>query len=80
MDMLKNPFIGGGFGGLLVIMMVFADHKYHRSQRKNKEYFRMFIMASLIVGGIIHFSCNSHPSVQSGGGPQSAILIGRPDF
>ena len=83
-DMLKNPFIGAGFGTLIILIIIIIDHKYNNNSRTNKQYFRLSVMIYIILFSLVHFVYSEKNFLkQTGGGNMKeleTILIGRPDF
>ena len=53
--MLKNPFIGAGFGTLIILIIIIIDHKYNNNSRTNKQYFRLSVMIYIILFSLVHF-------------------------
>ena len=83
-DMLKNPFIGAGFGTLIILIIIIIDHKYNNNSRTNKQYFRLSVMIYIILFSLVHFVYSEKNFLKQTGGSNikevETILIGRPDF
>ena len=83
--MLKNPFIGSGFGTLIILVIIILDHKYNNNTRTNKQYLRITIMVYGTLFGLIYFVYNEKSLGKQIGGSNTvkgveSMLIGRPDF
>ena len=51
---LNNPIISGILGGIISIILFNIDSKITKIKKEKKEYIKIFIVTTLIVGTIIY--------------------------
>ena len=65
MDFVKNPIIIGLFGGILILLVTFIDHKYNNIEKKPKSYFRLLICYSFIIGFLFYLNTEHHDDIRN---------------
>tara|TARA_B100001248_G_scaffold249031_1_gene221862 strand:- start:898 stop:1173 length:276 start_codon:yes stop_codon:yes gene_type:complete len=51
---LKNPFVSAFISGTIITLLFFIDSKIIKKKKEKKEYIKIFLFVSLIVGILIH--------------------------
>ena len=51
---LNNPIISGILGGIISIILFNIDSKITKIKKEKKEYIKIFVVTTLIVGTIIY--------------------------
>ena len=51
---LNNPIFSGIFGGIISIILFYIDSKITKVKKEKKEYIKIFLVTTIIIGTIIY--------------------------
>ena len=81
MDFLSNPIIISILGGVLAVVIIYANNQLFKEDTvpDSKDYIKYLVIISLIIYGCLYL-INKKPILTGGGSIPKEIFVGTPDF
>ena len=73
LDYLKNPLIGGGVAGFLIVTFAYIDQKMNERDFENNYFIKLFVCVYVLVAGLIYLASSGTSTIKQTGGSSVTV-------
>ena len=74
LEYLKNPFVAGFAGGLLIVLVAYIDKHMNNRDFEDNYFYKVFFGVFILVAGLVYFATSGTKTIKQSGGSSSGNI------